>query len=108
MKIPYWQLIILPGLLFCVGFILNSIAVAANQGQMAVLMPGGCYVKDFVGDPNHVCMTHASHFKFLSDWVLIPSLGIASPGDFLIWLGEYTYLPGLYIWIAMIIRNYNE
>lgn len=106
-KIPYWPLIAGPWLLFGLGFISNAIVMAVNNGQMPVQFPGGCPEGGFGEDIIHSCMTHATHLKFLADWVVIRGVGIASPGDFLEWLCEATYLPALYAWFALVVKERN-
>lgn len=102
--IPYWYLLLGPSLAFVLGFVLNAIVMAANHGQMPVLIPGGCHVED-MDDLIHSCMTHASHLKFLADWIVVRHLGVASPGDFLEWFFDATYQAGLAAWAALMIRD---
>jgi hypothetical protein len=99
-----------PSLLFAVGFALNAVVMAANHGQMPVLIPGGiadgCPInpdKDFL----HSCMTQATHLKFLTDWMVIKGLGIASPGDLGLWGGDAAFWPALTAWVALVIKDRN-
>lgn len=105
MRIPYWQLLISPASLFALGFLLNAVVVALNGGQMPVLFPGGC--GNMSADDIHGCMTHTTHLKFLADWILLRGIGIASPGDFLEWAGQMTFMPALVAWIVLIIKKFN-
>jgi hypothetical protein len=96
------------------GFTLNALVMAFNGGQMPVLWPGGCdamrAIQDMVtslggsSDPLHSCMTHATHLKFLADWIILKS-GVASPGDFLEWAYDYTHIPSVAIWVALTIKE---
>ena len=89
------------------GSALNLIVMAANHGQMPVLFPGSCSVDIFSADIFHVCMTGATHLKFLSDWLVIKGLGVASIGDLLIWLSDAITTPALYLWGAMMVMDSN-
>jgi len=105
-KIPYWQFLLGPTLGMYLGIAINCIVLAANHGQMPVQWPGGCGGWDVSEyDFIHVCMTHASHLKFLCDWI---SLGgyIASPGDMLIFLGSYFQTPAMFAWIILMVKKF--
>lgn len=110
MKLGKFDLALLtvPALMFGFGFLLNALVMAANQGQMPVLIPGGiaagCPIdpdKDFL----HSCMTQATHLKFLADWVVIKGIGIASPGDFSEWACEAAFWPSIVAFVARISKN---
>jgi hypothetical protein len=108
MKIPYWYLLLGPSLAFAVGFLSNALVMAANHGQMPVIVPGG-HMEIF--DPDdliHCAMTAQTHLKFLADWIVIRDTGIASPGDFGEWLWEATFIPGLAAWFALLIKDHNQ
>lgn len=109
-KIPYWPLLIGPTLLFGIGFAMNAVVMAANGGQMPVLIPGGCTtdIQNALLNEEmriHSCMTSATHLKFLADWIVIRGIGIASPGDFLEWLCEATQVPAFILWVAAMIKD---
>ena len=108
MKIPYWYLLVGPTLMYGLGFGLNALVMAANHAQMPVLMPGG---DASILDPNdllHCAMTAHTHLKFLADWIVIKGIGIASPGDFLLWSYDITFLPALVAWVTCIIKDKNK
>lgn len=105
MKIPYWQFLLGPALLFAFGFLLNAVAIAANGGQMPVLFPGGC--SHMPDDVIHSCMTHATHLKVLCDWILLRDIGIASIGDFLEWGAGFAFIPSLVAWMVLVIKKLN-
>lgn len=86
---------------------MNAIVMAANGGQMPVLMPGGNCNMIEESDWIHSCMTSATHLKFLADWIVMHH-AVASPGDFLIWLSDATLWPGLIIWSALMILKVND
>jgi hypothetical protein len=96
LKIPYWQFLLGPSLAFGLGFLFNALVRAANHGQMPVLWPGGCPPGTMGDDIIHSCMVAPTRLKFLADWIITHS-GVASPGDFLEWLFEATFWPGLII-----------
>ena len=113
LRIPYWYLLLGPSLMFGIGFFLNAFVMALNHGQMPVLMPDACSFGNvvngqFPGDWVHVCMNHATHLKFLADWIVINGMGIASPGDFFEWAWEYSYLPSLLIWATLMVRDHGK
>jgi Family of unknown function (DUF5317) len=109
LKIPYWPVLFGPWISYALGFLFNVIAVVSNGGQMPVRWTGVCLADTIpMDDVVHVCMTHASHLKFLSDWILINGVGIASPGDFFIWAWGFSWMPALAIWIAFMIKNHQE
>lgn len=99
-------LLVTPALMFGVGFLMNAVVMAANGGQMPVLIPGGDCAsfinpEDFV----HGCMTHATHLKILADWVVINHFGIASPGDFFEWAADGAFWPCLIAFIARLTKG---
>lgn len=112
-RVPYWPFLIVPAAAYGLGFLLNEIVISINNGQMPVLSPGGCssaiagvlFTED---DYIHSCMTGASHLKFLSDWIIIKGMGIASPGDFLIWGGDRVMWPALIIWATLVIKSHMD
>ena len=72
------------------GSLLNFIPIAANQGQMPVVLPEP-YVPNF--DLGHVLLEPGTRFKVLSDVIFIgppyPMPKIMSIGDFLIMAGVF-------------------
>lgn len=108
MKIPYASLLLGPLALFAIGFTMNALVMAANHGQMPVLVPGGCGPDTMEGDVIHSCMVAGTHLKFLADWIVIRHLGVASPGDFLEWACDGAFWPSLVMWVGFIIRDHNR
>lgn len=108
MKIPYKYLLLGPTAMFALGFAMNAIVMAANHGQMPVLIPGGdCSMVD-AEDIIHSCMNAGTHLKFLADWIVIRHLGVASPGDFLEWASDATFWPALFAWVMFMIRDHKN
>ena len=105
-RIPHWPFLVVPALSFALGFLLNKITMAFNGGQMPVLMPGGC--ANGLDDMLHSCMTHASHLRWLADWAFVNGLGVASPGDLLIWIGQGTWDYAFVVWVAFIVYDHNR
>ena len=111
MKIPYAYLLVGPTLLYALGFFLNVIVLSVNNGQMPVLVPGGCDPQLFGQDMLHKCMTNASHLKVLADWIVIKEgfgVKVASPGDFLMWAYDFIFAPALILWAYVMICYYNS
>jgi hypothetical protein len=106
MKIPNWQFLVIPAAAFAIGFLSNAIVMAANHGQMPVLLPGGMTIDS--DDLIHSAMTAQTHLKFLADWIVIRGLGIASPGDFGEWLFDATFIPAFAIWVWARIQEHNR
>lgn len=106
MKIPHLYLLLIPSALKYLGGFLNVLVMAANGGEMPVLYPGGC-------DPLHllylrVCMTSATRFKYLADWMVINHVGVISPGDFLIWTGTAMIVPALVAWAVLMSHEHQR
>jgi len=57
-------------------------------------------------DDTHVIMTSKTHLNFLADWIDAGS--VYSPGDLLIYAGEYslTYVP--FVWVTVVIVRLNR
>lgn len=108
LRIPYAALLYIPIIMKFLGAMSNFIVLAFNNGQMPVLMAGGCLNFDGGDDIVHTCMSHVSHLKFFSDWMHLRGEGYCSPGDFLVWGGRYIQTPFLSAWIALFIRDYND
>jgi hypothetical protein len=113
MKIPYWTLAVAPLLSWGVGFGMNAVAVAANGGTMPVQFPftvADVLTNGFLvdhGDIIHSVMTPQTHFKFLCDWILVRDLGIASPGDLLLWLSDCIATPFYSAVVALVANDYG-
>ncbi len=106
-----------PTVSFGIGFASNAIVMAANQGQMPVLVPGGCSnevkeamasERDREGIQVHSCMTKETRLKILADWIVIRHVGVASIGDFFEWLGDVTFNPALIVFATLIFRKIFE
>ena len=106
-----------PTISYGVGFASNAIVMAANQGQMPVLVPGGCTneVKEELASEQereglqvHSCMTKETRLKILADWIVIRHVGVASPGDFFEWLGDKTFLPALIVFATLVFKKIFE
>jgi hypothetical protein len=103
------EILIASPVLILLGAILNQIAVVTNHGLMPVMVPGGCMpgTSDGVG---HICMTPATHLKFLCDWIQL-RIGTASIGDTLIWFGYWLWYPAITAWVVLMterLRNARQ
>lgn len=108
MKIPYWYLLAVPTILYYLGGLFNVGVMALNHGAMPVLMAPSLVATGVDFDNRHQLMTAATHLKFFCDWINVNGLGIASPGDLLVWLGDYFTIPGLITWGAFMLRDHNK
>lgn len=105
LKIPYWYLLLGPTLAFWLGYGMNALVMAANNGQMPVLWPGGCAPE--TADFLHSCMTAKTHLKFLADWI-VEHHAVASPGDYLERFYDKSFGPGPVAWVALMIRDKHK
>lgn len=124
-KFPYWYLIVVPILLFCLGVASNQSVLVANHGKFPVMLSEGAYYQYCTAhseedeatapaiscikggqmiDPVHSVMGPNSHFKVLSDIIPLGS-AIYSIGDGLIELGLFLlgYTP--IMWLALVLRK---
>jgi hypothetical protein len=109
LTIPYIGFLVIPALLWFLGYTSNALAIAANHGFMPVqgyteCIGGTAFER---GDYIHVCMDKNSRLKILCDWVYTP-YGTASLGDGLEVVGDYTFFPCLFMWLGFVIRDYSE
>lgn len=103
MKSSYWYILATPFLMILLGTAMNQVAIFANGGHMPVYYPGGACVAD-AEDIVHVCMTHATHVKFLCDWIL-SSRAVSSIGDELQNYGNDMITPALVVWAGLTARK---
>lgn len=113
----YWYLLALPIVAMYFGSAMNELALVVNGNQMPVFLPASMWeicsdpIRAFgqAGDTIHSCMTHATHLKFLCDWIVLgnpnPDM-IMSPGDVFIFLGYYLQMPAMFAWFALVWRNH--
>ena len=107
LKLPYWYFLLAPTFIYYLGGALNLIAMGVNHGQMPVLMPSDVAMAMGGFDDGHSLMTSASHLKFFCDWLHLNGIGVASPGDLLIWLGDAFSTPCFAIWAVLMIKDRN-
>jgi hypothetical protein len=68
--------------------------------DLEALMQGG-YLDD-----THVVMTSKTHLNFLADWIDLGS--IYSPGDMLLYLGEYGMGYSSVVWMVVVLGKLNR
>jgi hypothetical protein len=110
-KVPFWYLLVLPSALWIAGYFLNATVVAANHGQMPVEGPVECvfHAAETRNDYIHVCMDKDSKLKWLADWIYSPpDKGMASPGDYFMFVYEYTALPCWLIWMVLMVVGHKK
>jgi len=126
-KLPYWYLLVVPILLFCLGVASNQAVLIANHGKFPVmlnaiqyerhcslqglepddiaLMPAdACAKGGQMIDPAHSVMGPNSNLKLLSDIFPI-GRNIYSLGDGLLYLGDWLLSFTPYMWLALVIRK---
>ena len=119
-RIPYWPLLLGPTLLLYLGALMNWAVIGANHGYMPVQGYIECGVgteqnlkavieeQTGEGDHIHICMSKSSRLKILADWLYLPGLGTASPGDILEFAYEKFLWPCFYMWCALLVVTYNK
>ena len=104
-----WPLVVVPTLLYYLGSAMNIIVIAANKGLMpvdtaecfAANVPIGAALDADQGG-NHVCMSAASHLKWLADWIWVGN-GTASLGDLGIYTGLALQEPLFWVWMTLLL-----
>lgn len=111
-------LLLLPFLLVGAGTVSNIAVVTANHGAMPVVIPAPIREKLAQGDdPDlltpgevmdevHVVYNPSDiHLKVLCDWIILPRFGVASPGDLMLWTGEWASSPTFVLWLALLYAD---
>ena len=111
-------LLLLPFFLVSAGTIANIAVVTANHGAMPVVIPAPIRFKFAQGDdpdlltPGEVMdKVHTVydpkdiHLKVLCDWIQVPRFGVVSPGDLVLWTGEWASTPVFCFWLALLYAD---
>lgn len=111
-------LLLLPFFLLGAGTTANIAVVTANHGAMPVVIPAPIRFKLAQGDdpdlltPGEVLdEVHTVynpkdiHLKVLCDWIQVPRFGVVSPGDLLLWTGEWSVSPVFFLWLALLYSD---
>lgn len=124
-KFPYWYLVAIPVLTFCLGVASNQVVLVANHGKFPVMINevtqekfctpspdinpasiprNACEKGGQFMDETHSVMGENSHLKVLSD---IFPLGkqVYSIGDGFIFLGDWMLSFGPAMWLGLTIRK---
>ncbi len=132
LRIPHVWLLVVPLLLTFVGATSNQAVLYANWGKFPVMvnerqlkdMRGSAFdgfafpfysavTSSDMGDDGqflddiHSVMGHNSRLKWLADWINLKT-EICSPGDLLIWLGDWLFGFTPLIWLTLLIKELNE
>lgn len=116
---PYWYLLLIPALLFCLGAVSNQAVLWANGGKFPVFMNdaqkekycpadssitslacgnGGQFI-----DRTHSVMGPNSRLKLLAD---VFNFGaIYSVGDGFLFLASWLFSFTPYMWVALVVRK---
>jgi hypothetical protein len=116
-RVPYWYLLAIPYASLYFGIALNQLVMVVNHNQMPVDWPQSLWDAECSdpttmaqqGDLIHSCMTHATHLKFLCDWIVLgnPGIdGIMSTGDLFIFLYDLLVPLTFYIWVVLVIKGW--
>lgn len=97
-------LLLMPNILFCIGFALNTTVESANRGTMPVAVTAWNEISHYPGglsaDKVHAAMTKKTHLKFLADWIQVVGFGTASPGDLFLFLSDWYADYSLAVWLG--------
>ena len=73
----------------CIGGLLNTIVMSANQGKMPVIGSSGLKMNmDF----RHNFINHKTRLLVLCDWIVVPNRAVISIGDVLLYSSGYMSL----------------
>ena len=97
-----WPLLFAPIISGNFGESLNAIVTIANGGVMPVRHPSCLTDPTAMVDGPHVCMTAASHIKFLAD-IITSNDGIRSLGDQFITLSGDIKIPCFILWLTIFL-----
>jgi Family of unknown function (DUF5317) len=109
---PHLGVLVSPYVLLGLGVFLNVLVITANQGYMPVApssiidgMAIGPTHPGLVLDEIHRVMQSSDHLKFLADWIQIPRMSVASPGDLFLWLSDCIRVPSFIVWLTMLWKD---
>lgn len=96
-------LILLPFALYYLGATLNILAVTANYGVMPFVLPASWEPMSpgTIADPRHIVWHSGVHLSLLCDWIQWYRGNVCSPGDLLLWLGDWLQPYGLGAWVGV-------
>lgn len=103
-----WPLLILPQLILLFGLLLNALVMNANKGMMPVTM-SACLELDWnselhtINDDFHLCEDAHTRLRKLDDWIRLGNIGVYSPGDAFIFLGDIAKWPLFYVWLTLLV-----
>jgi Family of unknown function (DUF5317) len=99
-KETYVWVLWIPLLLLVLGIGMNFLALTMNHGIMPVVLPSCGTIAE--KDKLHVAATAHSRILFLCDWIqLHAARNVASPGDFLITVGNFLKWPLVWMWVGL-------
>jgi hypothetical protein len=99
-KETYVWVLWIPLLLLVLGIGMNFLALTMNHGIMPVVLPSCGTIAE--KDKMHVAATAHSRILFLCDWIqLHAARNVASPGDFLITIGNFLKWPLVWMWVGL-------
>lgn len=98
-----WPLLVAPQVVYWTGAALNQIALSVNGGHMPVFSSECSDKPASVLDSSvHVCLTHATHLKFLCDWIREGG-DILSVGDVFLFLASPCVAPLFWAWVTILV-----
>ena len=126
-KLRLW-ILLLPFALYYLGAGMNILAVTANNGGMPVYMPvtwpGACdesidvfgmklqrhviCEEGHVLDHKHIVAGPSTHLVILTDWIQIAGDSVVSPGDCLLWLGDWLTIPMMGAWFGLLLLKEKQ
>ena len=91
---------------------------SANHGSMPVVIPVPIREKlkgedsltpgEVMDEVHTVYNPQDIHLKVLCDWIQVPRMGVVSPGDLLLWAGEWSVSPVFFLWLALLYSDKRQ
>ncbi len=111
-------LLALPFLLQGLGGVANLAVLTANHGSMPVVIPvpireelkgeDSLTPGEVLDEVHTVYNPQDIHLKVLCDWIQVPRVGTVSPGDLLLWAGEWSVSPVFFLWLALLYSDKRQ
>jgi hypothetical protein len=122
-RLRLW-ILLLPFALYFFGVGLNILVITANHGTMPVVLPladkqpqvnmktgevtPAPEAGDLLDDVHRVYISEDIHLAALCDWIQVRGVGVVSPGDCLLWLGDWMTYPFVGAWFALLLFRQED
>ena len=103
---------ILPFIIYALGVGMNTAVISSNHGMMPVVVPTSYTEVSTPGtilDKAHIVYDpRNTHLTVLIDWISVSNDGVYSLGDMFLYLGLYTEVPFITVWIGLALLGKLE